>query len=120
MYVSIPGFIMPVYVAVLTIAIAAAVVVFAVIGLVLLIKLICNSSGGRKKTAAVNEVFTPIEEGADDELAAVITAAVAAYIGGSGGSVTADKLRITSIKRVTGTLPPWRNAGIYESVNSIL
>ncbi|QSZ27217.1 hypothetical protein ACETAC_10335 [Aceticella autotrophica] len=59
--------------------------------------------------------LTNITEGYDEELIAVISAAVAATIGDDIG-----KFKVKSIVRIPQTSPVWRRIGVQEQMNSRL
>lgn len=89
---------------------AIAISAFAVLGAVLLIKLIFDiSRGGSKKAVSMETAAVTPTYDNEEEVVAVITAAIAAYLDKPTGSV-----RITSLRRVNTASNPWRNAGIRE------
>lgn len=98
--------------------------VFAVLiilmGVLYLMKVIFYKDPGKAKLktepekAAALKTEEETEDVTDDEeLIAVLTAAVAASL-----NTSTYNLRIKSYKRVDGTKSPWQKAGIRETINS--
>lgn len=74
----------------------------------------------RRKKEAVNPVAQEIPATAsapqmDANLIAVITAAIAAF---EGGSVSANGFIVRKISRATGINTSWSNAGLNECIDS--
>ncbi|MDD3765769.1 MAG: hypothetical protein PHF89_01105 [Eubacteriales bacterium] len=82
---------------------------FAVLGIVLFIKLIYDISQSGSKKAVSLESAPLTSAGDEEEIVAVISAAIAAYLDKPSSSI-----RITSFRRVNASSNPWRSAGIRE------
>lgn len=91
-------------------ALAIIISAFAVLGAVLLLKLIYDIYRNKNASSERIDIVTPIND--EEEIVAVITAAIAAYL-----DKPSDSIRITSVRKSKGASNPWRNAGIREIMN---
>jgi sodium pump decarboxylase gamma subunit len=107
----------------LVITIFSMVVVFAVLAVIAFLIGTLKNIGGEKKVETVKEVVAQVEVKEpmldttinDEELVAVITAAIAASLG-----VSVPEINIKNIRRMPQTTPAWSVASRQEQIFSKL
>ncbi len=92
-------------------SIVFAVLVILMLVMVIMKKVFYKEPSVKEKTVTVTPVALEPEEN-EDELIAVLTAAVAASL-----NTSTYNLKIKSYKRVQNQAPSWNKAGIAETIN---
>jgi len=98
--------------------IGISVVFLALIALSFSIYLFGKLMNSKKNTNTVNQKNISIEVDGDDQLIAVITAAISAYLN-SNGIDPECKIRVKSFNRITSTTSIWNEVSKIDLIENI-